>query len=307
MQWEAGNEGEIYKTKKYTTMKTIIKIFTLTVLLHSCASEVQYGMQEGSEEKGEGQLAATSKDEVFERFMDLCDDEDTPPEDIKKYVREHKDIADHQSQAAFEGDECTFLHYAANEGSIAAAKETLASGVAVDIATKTKGTTPLHLAAAAGKLEMVKYLVSKGADVNKLDNVGANVLHYATYGNHPMIVKYFVEEHKMSVYVRNIRGVSLLHLTADVDAYGLLDYIIEQAPKESGKDLKTLLNCQDTWGGTPLHRAAALGRYDMINLLLEYGADKAVKMNDGAIAARVVPKGWRRCVGFWPIIKNLMP
>ena len=52
----------------------------------------------------------------------------------------------------------------------------------------------LHSAVTNGRLEMVKYLVKKGADVNDKDIDGWRVLHDAAGAGELQIVKYLVEQ-----------------------------------------------------------------------------------------------------------------
>ena len=57
-------------------------------------------------------------------------------------------------------------------------------------ATDTSGKTPLHYAASWGELDVVKFLMDKGADVNATDMRGKTPLHY------------FFEEEGLSVFQR---------------------------------------------------------------------------------------------------------
>ena len=50
--------------------------------------------------------------------------------------------------------------------------------------------TPLHEAARAGNLEFVKYLVEKGADINKQDIEGSTALDYAIDEDRDDVIKY---------------------------------------------------------------------------------------------------------------------
>lgn len=59
---------------------------------------------------------------------------------------------------------------AAYEGNIAAMEAAVASGVPLS-SLDFDGFTPLHRAAVRGNIEAVKFLLSKGADVNLLDAV----------------------------------------------------------------------------------------------------------------------------------------
>ena len=45
-------------------------------------------------------------------------------------------------------------------------------------------TTALHYASMEGRLEVVEYLLVKGADITAVDKYGYNALHYASMGGH---------------------------------------------------------------------------------------------------------------------------
>ncbi|CAK9253192.1 unnamed protein product, partial [Sphagnum jensenii] len=56
------------------------------------------------------------------------------------------------------------------------------------------GDTPLHRAAEKGHLDVVKYLVEKGADVKAANKYGYTPLHWAASSGKLDIVKYLVEK-----------------------------------------------------------------------------------------------------------------
>jgi len=57
--------------------------------------------------------------------------------------------------------------------------------------------TPLHRAAANGKLEVCKLLLQSGADVNKADGDGKTSLQRAKSSNHLSVVQFLVERGAM--------------------------------------------------------------------------------------------------------------
>lgn len=58
-------------------------------------------------------------------------------------------------------------------------------GVSVNVHTESNGATPLHGAAVEGQLEVIEYLISRGADVNALNAYGDSPMENARSMNHP--------------------------------------------------------------------------------------------------------------------------
>lgn len=74
--------------------------------------------------------------------------------------------------------------------------------------------------------------------------------------------------------------VSILHLLVDLtSSFPLAKNLIARSLETSGG--KNALNKQDNKGNTPAHYALRNGRDDVIDLLVEYGADLTIKNNKG--------------------------
>jgi ankyrin repeat protein len=75
------------------------------------------------------------------------------------------------------------LHYAAAKGLLELVKELVERrNVSVNIQTYNNKSTPLHLAASRGHLDVVEFLVNQGANPNITDGEGGSALHYAAAG-----------------------------------------------------------------------------------------------------------------------------
>jgi ankyrin repeat protein len=189
------------------------------------------------------------------------------------------------------------LRKAAEAGNLEQVKEFIHSKKAGVNARGIGEITPLHSAVTNNHLELVTYLVEKGADINARDEYkrtplhdghrninmvtylvenGASInvhdcwnktpLHYAiSYGSLD-IVKYLVE-HGANINARNKEGQTPLHCIIYNNPKvrtEIATYLIEK-----GADVKA----HDNRGITILHSAAGEGLGEIVKLCLQKGAD----------------------------------
>ncbi|KAF7171814.1 hypothetical protein CNMCM5623_004145 [Aspergillus felis] len=125
-----------------------------------------------------------------------------------------------------------------------------------------QGTTALHLAAYGGHIEVVKFLIHAGAEVNAFDFPGLTALHWAAYKGHKDIVALLLEN-----------GANPSSLP-----YHLMDTLRDPTAKGS-MGLTAMLDRTNDDGSLlfarapPLHCAVAGGHDDIVRLLLDRGAD----------------------------------
>ncbi len=124
------------------------------------------------------------------------------------------------------------------------------------------GSTPLLAATNGGHFEVVKYLVSKGADINAFDTVyHFTPLHAAVWANKPDIVKYLVSK-GASINPRTTSDETPLHLAVNSGKVDLAKYLID-----SGADV----NVKNADGDTLLDVAYERDNEAMVAVLKKAG------------------------------------
>jgi len=129
------------------------------------------------------------------------------------------------------------------------------------------GRTPLALAAAGGRKEIVEILLANGADVNARNDRQSSTLHFAASRGDTEIVSILLE-HGADVNARAIGQATPLCWASSAGRKEAAEVLLA-----GGADVNA--ECIDLW--TPLYRAAWSGNVDLVNLLLEHGAEVNMK------------------------------
>ncbi|MDR1052951.1 MAG: ankyrin repeat domain-containing protein [Planctomycetaceae bacterium] len=128
------------------------------------------------------------------------------------------------------------------------------------------GKTPLHCAAWDNyNVDICRYLISQGADVNAKNKSDRSPLHYAAWNNSNVdICKYLISQ-RADVNAKDKLGWSPLHWAAWDNSLDICKYLISQ-----GADV----NAKDDFDRTPLHYAAKnSSNVEVIKYLISQGAD----------------------------------
>lgn len=118
---------------------------------------------------------------------------------------------------------------------------------------------------AAGHIKIVKYLISKGANVNSTTKSNSTALRAACFDGHYEIVKYLVE-HDADIEISNRHGHTCLMIACYKGHYQIAKYLISKSADLNRKSIK---------GNTALHDCAECGSLEIMKLLLNNNAKMA--------------------------------
>ena len=136
-----------------------------------------------------------------------------------------------------------------------------------------KGTPLLIWAIEKRHMDIVKFLVEKGADINVQDREGYTALIWAARYGHMDKVRYLVER-EANVNVRNNFGYTALLWAAINGEMDKVKFLVEH-----GADI----NIHNSEDNTALMRAVRRGNMDIISYLVEHGADIYVQNANGGM------------------------
>ena len=188
-------------------------------------------------------------------------------------------------------DGSTLLHVAVSNDHIDIVKYLVSQGADVD-SQDSEGDTPLHLAASSGLLEIAKYLVSKGANVNARNtSFQETPLNRTTYYGYIDMVKLLVT-HGADVNARAKDKSAPLQNAAEIGSLHIVRYLISKGAK---------INHRDNVGNTALHEAVGNKHFQIVKELVYKGADINIKDNFGNTPLHVAAR-----TGKFEIVKYLI-
>lgn len=147
-------------------------------------------------------------------------------------------------------------------------------------------TDDLLLAAAQGDLQTIRACLDAGIDPNSIHRAGGNsALHNATYSDRAPAVKLLLDRGADPNLRLNYRSLVDDHEERGVVA---LMYALSVDAAKSLIDAGADVNLQDEAGITPLMRAAHRGKAEIVQLLLDAGADASQQTKRGQAAIDIV-------------------
>jgi len=173
----------------------------------------------------------------------------------------------------------TALHTTARHGQLEATRLLLANGADPNAREAGDNTYPLHWAAAGGHIATVRALLDAGGDVHGFGDVHKlDVIGWATY-YHPEH-----EEPSPDVVPLLLERGARHHIFSamSVGDRDLVRALVEEHPDALDRRMSRFEH-----GMTPLHFALSRKRYDLLDLLIELGADLEAEDDSGQTALAV--------------------
>ena len=174
--------------------------------------------------------------------------------------------------------EAASLHNAIKEQDLAQVRLLLkAADTNMVNAQDSNTTTPLVLAAIQGNLDIVKELITAGANVNLATEGGLTPLHCAVNKDFHEVAKYLIKK-GANVNAVTAKGSTSLHWASYNKNYALCKLLIQAG---------AIVNAKAMNGFTPLHWAAYTDAGDLVTLLIANGADLTLTDNNNQTARAV--------------------
>jgi ankyrin repeat protein len=175
----------------------------------------------------------------------------------------------------------TALYVAAERGQTAVVQRLIDKGADADLKGRS-GTSPLAAAAFAGRNQVVKMLLAHGADPRAADDTGKSPIVYAAASGSLDIVRQLLAQN-VDVNARYSNDLTLLMWAsgpdpsvAEAQALEVVSYLVDAGAHIDDRDAR---------GRTALMIAAEGDHADIVQLLLTYGADPALRDKAGKRAA----------------------
>ncbi|MGD9133172.1 MAG: ankyrin repeat domain-containing protein, partial [Desulfobacterales bacterium] len=189
-----------------------------------------------------------------------------------------------------DGDGNSFLHLAVRTANTDIVKFLVSNGADVNI-KDSYGQTPLQIAVHSDNTEIVVQLVSNGAEINIQNPIGKTPLHDAVYHGYFKIVKYLISQ-GAEINSTDIRGKMPLHDAVIDNNIEISKYLIING---------AAVNAKDGDGKASLHYATINENLELIKSLVSSGANvnKKDKFNR-------IPLHYAADKGYLEIAKHLI-
>ncbi|RYP42216.1 hypothetical protein DL767_000380 [Monosporascus sp. MG133] len=133
------------------------------------------------------------------------------------------------------------------------------------------GKSPVHVAAASDRVDVLQVLISAGADPLARDTDGRSVLMHGVANRSADAVNYLLAENAFDVSEADATAQTPLIVATVVSSKAIVNTLLER-----GFSKPEILNAQDYEGKTALARAASLDYLEIVRKLVDSGADPRI-------------------------------
>jgi ankyrin repeat protein len=213
------------------------------------------------------------------RFFEACAKGDV---EVMRCMLVNRPSLAHASRADAPHQGWTGLHEAAKAGQADAVRVLLEHGADPNAREAGDNTSALHWAAATGHLENVRTLLDAGSDVHGAGDVHElDVIGWATFYREPGDDQTQMEASRRDLVALLVERGARHHIFSamSVGDLDLIRTLVEQNPGLLDRRMSRFEQ-----GLTPLHFAMSRKRYDMLDLLIELGADLEAEDMSGQTA-----------------------
>jgi regulatory protein SWI6 len=165
------------------------------------------------------------------------------------------------------------------------------SDLDIDLVIDDQGHTALHWAAALGRIQILKLLVERGADLRRLNNFGESALVRAVlvtnnYDNQTLPELLAILSDAIPLIDNRYRSI-LHHVAFTVGIKGrshaaryYMECVLHRIGELEG-DYGSIIDIQDKHGDTALNVAARFGNRNLVEQLLDVGASPNIENKAG--------------------------
>jgi len=132
--------------------------------------------------------------------------------------------------------------------------------------------TPLHLALESGHIDIARYLIEQGADINLKDKDMASPLHNAAFLGNLEILSILLKKGAASINEGNFRGQTPLHFACERGHPEVVTRLLD-----AGADIEA----RDMLGRTPLMVTSVGRNMEVAKILVKRGADINASLKRG--------------------------
>jgi len=165
---------------------------------------------------------------------------------------------------------------AALDKTVSEVQKILDAGIDVDACDATARETALMVASGGGNMEVVRYLIERGADINAKSCEGSTAIMPAVHRNRADIVGLLISKGaKVNYAIETGYKFTPLQLACQLGHVEIVKCLLDAGAR---------VNVTATDGSTPLISAAFKGHHDVVQMLLDKGANPTQRAANGMTA-----------------------